>query len=221
MSTYISPSASGAPAGLIYTSEAQRKALTAKMKRLWRRGRPKRKGSSGSSGNARSSATNSTGDHNGNAENSDQTGGNPAERHQGQGPAGDDRGVAATSGRSPSLDDYGGDDSGRADGGEVGDGGSDCDGEMMGGMEEEEGGQAVDRGALSRSLFDQILDQNAIPTIRQNSELLVVARRRFGFSIGLAGRYEFVLCSTTTKTSHYQRCRKVDSCARPQWTMFS
>lgn len=50
--------------------------------------------------------------------------------------------------------------------------GSDGDGEMMDEMEDKEGGRpAVDRLALSRSLFDDLLDQNAIPTIRQNSEL--------------------------------------------------
>ncbi len=57
-------------------------------------------------------------------------------------------------------------------GGASGNSGSDSDGEMMDGIEDEEGRQPVDRRKLLVSLFDEILDQNAIPTIRQNSELV-------------------------------------------------
>lgn len=141
------------------------------MKRLWRRDRPKHRGSSKSrsGGNTRSS------DNNRNEEISAQDGGNPEERQREPGASSDDDRGVAIAGRRPSVDGRGGDDdSGRVDGGEVGDASSDCDGELMDGIEDEEGGQPVDRSALSRSLFDQILDQNAIPTIRQNSELAVV-----------------------------------------------
>ncbi|CAN0037106.1 unnamed protein product, partial [Ectocarpus sp. 12 AP-2014] len=54
-------------------------------------------------------------------------------------------------------------DSGRSDNG-AGEG----DGEMIDEAEDEEGRKGTHREALSRSLFDEILDQNAIPTIRQN-----------------------------------------------------
>lgn len=134
------------------------------MKRLWRRRRSKREGNSTSRGG---------GNNNENEEIGAQTGGNFEEKQREQGTSSDDgRGVEALAGRSPSLDSCHGEDRGRIDGDDVGDGGSDCDVEMMDGMEDEEGCQAVDRSARSRSLFDEILDQNAIPTIRQNSELV-------------------------------------------------
>ena len=222
VATYISPTASGVPASLIYTSEAQRKALAAKMKRLWRKDKAKHKG--GSSNDDTSNSNNLK-------ERDGQPAGPPSEGLQ-WGTTLDEGGDVVIAGRqNPPQDDgrvssgcggggggggkggssvlEGGGDGG--DGGRVGfdaapgtisddnapgsgrsqqqisqqepsssfarwdsagggSGGSDSDGEMMDGIAEEEGRQSVDRRTLLRSLFDEILDQNAIPTIRQNSE---------------------------------------------------
>lgn len=219
MSTYISSNASGVPAGLIYTSEAQRKVLTAKMKRLWRKDRPKHKGSSNSNSGCNNN-NNNISDNNENVEVSAQKGGSSEERQQEQGASSDGGRSVAIAGRSPPLDGCGGDDGGRIDGGDGGDGGdgsSDCDGEMMGGIEDEEGCQAVDRCALSRSLFDEILDQNAIPTIRQNSEL---GCGRFGAAqFGLLRSVsEFVFVSPRPHQKLYARSQgylQVDARATP------
>lgn len=211
MASYISPSSSGVP-GLIYTSEAQRNALAAKMRRLW----PKHK---------------SRHENNSKLRRSEKEGGGGGERLVGDGPTDgeqgvgasldDDRGVAGLGRHTPpgaGKDTLAGEGEGCGDvgaqvgrgavspdssSGNAGDGGEGAgsqrsgsrdartesssssagwnsgqsdngdgegDGEMIDGAEDEEGRQGTDRRALSRSLFDEILDQNAIPTIRQNSE---------------------------------------------------
>lgn len=262
IATYISPSASGVP-GLIYTSEAQRKALAAKMKRLWRKDKPKPNRKSN-----RSNKEDENGSKSGPLVGRDDDGpagssSSPEDKQQDRGAslnndgrapkasrdppplnAGSDGGgdgesvgvggvggigggdddddnggiggnlgfsIIATGVLSPDSDSGGpqqtrsnassssseesfasptrwstgggGDGGGGHGGSGSGNGsrngngngngsGSDGDGEMMDGIEDKEDGgrQEVDRRALSRSLFDEILDQNAIPTIRQNSE---------------------------------------------------
>ncbi|CAM9749636.1 unnamed protein product, partial [Hapterophycus canaliculatus] len=232
VSTYISPSASGLP-GLIYTSEAQRKAVAAKIKRLWRKDRPKRRkicsdrnaldpsNESRSRGDAKENRVDGRdptvmrdGDP---ASSSSSSSSSSSPEGQGRGkPSDDDRGDGAGAVRHLSLDAGGGidgdggsgggvgvvgeDGCGDADGcngngsddssptsarwstsscGSCGDGacgGGGGDGGGIGsiddkadlGGEDPQGRQKNDRRGLSRSLFDEILDQNAIPTIRQN-----------------------------------------------------
>ncbi|CAM9169859.1 unnamed protein product, partial [Ectocarpus sp. 8 AP-2014] len=219
VASYISPSSSGVP-GLIYTSEAQRNALAAKMRRLWPKHKPRHENSS----KPRNSEMEGGGGggkvdppvvHGGGL-----VGDGPADGEKGGGASlDDDRGVAGLGRHTPpgvggdtlvgegeGCGDVGGQvgrgavspdscsgkagdggegpgsqwsgprnartessspsarwDSGRSDNGD-----GEGDGEMVDGAEDEEGRQGTDRKALSRSLFDEILDQNAIPTIRQN-----------------------------------------------------
>lgn len=217
VATYISPTASGVPASLIYTSEAQRKALAVKMKRLWRKDKARHK-DNGTSGDTKERdgepagvpseedlrREKSLGDDPGvvmmveRKASQDEGGDGAGAGGRGGGDGGGDggvdggrRGVAAAPG---ALSDEKAPDSARSQqqlsqqepsssftrwdsaGGASGNSGSDSDGEMMDGIGDEEGRQPVDRRKLSMSLFDEILDQNAIPTIRQNSEF---ASRRF------------------------------------------
>ncbi|CAN0019132.1 unnamed protein product [Ectocarpus sp. 4 AP-2014] len=219
VASYISPSSSGVP-GLIYTSEAQRNTLAAKMRRLWPKHKPRHENSS----KPRSSEKEEGGGaakvdppvvHGGGF-----VGDGPADGEKGGGASlDDDRGVARLGRRTPAgadgdtlvgegegCGDVGGQvgrgavspdscsgnagdggegpgsqwsgsrdartgsssSSARWDSGRSDNGAGEVDGEMIDGAEDEEGRQGTDRTALSRSLFDEILDQNAIPTIRQN-----------------------------------------------------
>lgn len=218
IATYISPSALGVP-GLIYTSEAQRKALRAKMRRLWRRDKPSRKinnrsnreGIDSKSGTLVRRDVGPAADSNLEDRGASLNDGRRVQ-HAGRGSRGGDGesigvgavgdvgdvgavgdgdnglgfstagGVLPDSGASNmekeqrsqsnasySEESFSGDDGSASRSGTAS--GSDGDGEIMDEIEDKEGGrQAVDRLALTRSLFDKILDQNAIPTIRQNSE---------------------------------------------------
>lgn len=200
--TYISPTTGGP--GLIYTSEAQRKGLAAKMKRLW--GRPSiKKDSQGQStaallaGNVGSSLAASL-PSSSKDENAEKLG-DKDDRAGGAGPDGDGRETAVAQGDTENAvaEGPGGEGGSPADGGDRS--------EDAGGViippdvdldDDEKRSQRFDSDAscawsgsdhsamendaehpeereeaqlaLTLSLFDEILDQNAIPTIRQNSE---------------------------------------------------
>lgn len=188
--TYISPSTGGP--GLIYTSEAQRKTLAGKMKRLWRK-KP-RKGEGREQGEPDSLANNDGGaldDESVRVEPPPKAGSSALSDVQKDRDAGDeqsgdqrlDNGGDGGSHPSPRdgvadllemIDDQCSDDerdrlpseeslalSHRYSSATESD--SDCV------KEREEASRA-----LSLSLFDEIMDQNAIPTIRQNSEFCLL-----------------------------------------------
>ncbi|CAM9696759.1 unnamed protein product, partial [Scytosiphon promiscuus] len=184
VSTYISPSAPGMP-GLIYTSEAQRKAVAAKMKRLWGKDRPKRRRICRGSSNSCDGGSN--------VEKKAMDGdriampagdGSPEGREMGNASC-DSGGDALRARRTETQPEVSSDKGSDAYSNANGD--TCVTGEMgvqrprsaprfrensspttKHGGEDSLGRHKADRRALSRSLFDEILDQNAIPTIRQN-----------------------------------------------------
>lgn len=219
--TYISPTTGGP--GLIYTSEAQRKALAAKMKRLW--GRPSIKKDSQERSDAAllvgkmgSSPSSPEDENNAKSEDKDARG-------DGAGADGDGRETAVVQGDAENAvaEGPGGGDGSSVDGG---DRSGDASGVILPpaqGLDDGKQSQRSDSDAscawsgsdhssmendaehpeereeaqlaLTLSLFDEILDQNAIPTIRQNSEFMTVGVARHTGLSSCMGRRTTVYCN--------------------------